>query len=77
MPQYLTTENNTPVMVLTGLQSRLGNGLRSCTILTRPPCPQIAHIHNPMPVILPDTEVAPIGREADGPDLIEPVERLI
>lgn len=58
-PNYITVETNAPLVFFAGLHSRLPDGTRTCTILTREPCPQIAHIHNRMPVLLTTDEIAP------------------
>jgi len=106
-PNYITLESNTPLMFFAGLHSKLGDGTRTCTILTREPVQQISQIHNRMPVILTHDELAPwvsgeittdvvqndlgtgwdgrlkfhkvrkIGRDDDGPELIEPIDKLI
>ncbi|WP_299850801.1 SOS response-associated peptidase [uncultured Roseovarius sp.] len=106
-PNYITVETNAPLIFFAGLHSKLNDGTRTCTILTREPAPQIAHIHNRMPVLLTTDEVASwvsgettstaaqnalgtswegrfkfnevnkFGRDDDGPELVEPIDRLI
>ena len=106
-PNYITLETNAPLLFFAGLFSRLRDGTNTCTLLTRAPAEQIAHIHTRMPVLLRQDELTPwisgemttsvaqnalgagwdgrfkfhqvnkIGRDDDGPELIEPVERLI
>lgn len=106
-PNYITVETNTPLMFFAGLHSKLNDGTRTCTILTREPAQQISHIHNRMPVILAQDELASwikgeskttvaqetlgagwdgrfkyhevrkIGRDDNGPELIEPIDKLI
>ena len=58
-PNYITVETNSPLVFFAGLHSRLNDGTRTCTILTRDPSPQIAHIHNRMPVLLSAAEITP------------------
>ncbi|MFK7940957.1 MAG: SOS response-associated peptidase [Roseovarius sp.] len=48
-PMFITVKRNAPVLFFAGFRSQDGQG---CVILTREPSPQIAHIHNRMPVIL-------------------------
>ncbi len=48
-PMFITVKRNAPVLFFAGLRSLDRQG---CVILTREPSPQIAHIHNRMPVIL-------------------------
>ena len=104
-PNYITLETNAPLIFFAGLCSKLADGTRTCTILTREPAEQIAHIHNRMPVILTTDELSSwisgemtttvaqnalgtgwdgrfkfhevdkFGRDDDGPDLIEPIDR--
>lgn len=51
-PHYIRPETNHEFILLAGLASRLPSGLRTCTILTRPALPEIADLHDRMPVIL-------------------------
>lgn len=106
-PNFITLETNAPLIFFAGLCSRLQDGSRTCTILTREPAEQIAHIHTRMPVILKQDELSPwvngeietpdakealgagwdgrfrfhevnkFGRDDDGPELIEPIDRLL
>jgi putative SOS response-associated peptidase YedK len=55
-PNYIRLEQNQPYMLLAGLQTRLANGLRTCTILTRAALPEIKEIHARMPVALTSDE---------------------
>ncbi len=55
-PVYISVKRNAPVMFFAGFY-RTDDGSHSCTILTREPSPQIAHIHNRMPVILSPDEI--------------------
>ncbi len=101
IPLYITVKQNAPLCFFAGLMSEEQQG---CVILTRPPSPQIAHIHTRMPVILSQAEiagwlagetditsaqarlgngwegrfewheVAPLRRDALGPEVIEPFE---
>lgn len=48
-PMFITVKRNAPVLFFAGFVSQDRQG---CVILTREPAPQIAHIHNRMPVIL-------------------------
>jgi len=102
-PWFISVETNLPVIFMAGLASRLRDGTRTCAVLTRPAAPQIAGLHDRMPVIVPPEEiedwitgrmgteaaqerlgtgydgrfrfhrVAPLTRDADGPEVIEPV----
>ncbi|MCV2870218.1 SOS response-associated peptidase [Defluviimonas sp. WL0002] len=102
-PWFISLDTNAPVFFFAGLASRLRDGTRTCTILTRPALPQIAGLHDRMPVIVsPDDialwiageidtktaretlgtgwdgrfrfhRVAPLTRDSDGPEVIEPV----
>lgn len=102
-PNYITVKTNAPLIFFAGLHSKLRDGTRTCTILTREAAPQIAHIHHRMPVILTADEidswttgqlttaaaqnalgmgwggrfrfyeVRKLGRDAEGPELIEPI----
>lgn len=58
-PWFIGVESNQPVSFFAGLYSTLGDGSHTCTILTRPALPQIAHIHTRTPVILSGDEIAP------------------
>ncbi|MEO1106414.1 MAG: SOS response-associated peptidase [Pseudomonadota bacterium] len=55
-PTYVTVKRNEPLMFFAGFY-RTHDGRHSCTIMTRKPSPQIAHIHNRMPVILTPSEI--------------------
>ncbi|WP_298921113.1 SOS response-associated peptidase [uncultured Roseobacter sp.] len=58
-PNFITLEKNAPLIFFAGLCSTLQDGTRTCTILTREPAAQIAHIHTRMPVILKQDELTP------------------
>lgn len=58
-PWFIAPLTNEPAFFFAGLASRLANGLRTCTLLTRPAAGEIAHIHARMPVMLRDDQVAP------------------
>ncbi|WP_299735335.1 SOS response-associated peptidase [uncultured Roseobacter sp.] len=103
-PNYITIQTNVPMLFFAGLHSTLPDGTNTCTLLTREPSKQIAHIHNRMPVLMTQDElngwirgeitttvaknslgmgwegrfkyheVNKIGRDDDGPELIEPIE---
>lgn len=89
-PNYIRTAQNSPLMLLAGLHSRLAGGLRTCTILTRAALPEIAGLHDRMPVILsgenalrwldhsdPDSKViASYGTEWEGCMQAHPVARF-
>ncbi|MEL7275917.1 MAG: SOS response-associated peptidase [Pseudomonadota bacterium] len=51
-PWFIAPEMNEPLMWFAGLHSVRPDGLRTCTILTRPALPQIAHLHSRSPVML-------------------------
>lgn len=53
-PFFITVRRNAPVLFFAGFRAQDGSG---CVILTREPAPQIAHIHNRMPVILSPQEI--------------------
>lgn len=55
-PWYITQSGNAPVMFLAGLYSARHDGLRTCTILTRPAMEAMARIHPRMPVVLTPEE---------------------
>ncbi len=55
-PHFITVERNAPVMFFAGLLSPDG---KSCAIMTRDASPQIAKIHDRMPVICSDTDIEP------------------
>ncbi len=95
------------MLFFAGLHSTLPDGTKTCTLLTREPSEQIAHIHNRMTVLMTQDElngwirgeitttvaknslgmgwegrfkyheVNNIGRDDDGPELIEPIEKLV
>lgn len=58
-PHLIYLERNDPVFFFAGLHSTLSDGTETCTIVTREAEPEIAHIHNRMPVILSDEELMP------------------
>ena len=51
-PWFIRPETNTDLFFFAGLMSRLPNGLRTCTILTRAADPEITALHPRMPIIL-------------------------
>ncbi|MGL4279589.1 MAG: SOS response-associated peptidase [Albidovulum sp.] len=55
-PWFVRVRTNQPLFWFAGLASRLTDGLRTCTILTRPALPEIADLHPRMPVILAGDE---------------------
>lgn len=67
-PWFIAPLSNEPAFFFAGLASTLGNGLRTCTLLTRPAAPEIAHIHSRMPVMLRDDQVGPWLRHETGDD---------
>lgn len=52
-PWVIRPRSNAPLFCFAGLWSQLADGQLTCTILTRPAAPGIAHLHSRMPVILP------------------------
>ena len=71
-PNYITLERNEPLMFFAGLHSTLGDGTRTCTILTRQAEPEIADIHHRRPVILNSEEIKGwMGNIADDEQVIE------
>lgn len=58
-PWFITVETNAPLFYFAGLASHLNDGTRTCTILTRPALPQIAHLHHRIPVILAADQIEP------------------
>ncbi len=67
-PWFIAPLSNEPAFFFAGLASTLANGLRTCTLLTRPAAPEIAHIHSRMPVMLRDDQVGPWLRHEAGDD---------
>ncbi|MYM55762.1 SOS response-associated peptidase [Thalassovita mangrovi] len=65
-PWFIAPLSNEPAFFFAGLASTLQNGLRTCTLLTRPAAPEIAHIHSRMPVMLRDDQVVPWLRQEMG-----------
>lgn len=57
-PHWIGLDTNAAAFFFAGLMSQLPDGTRTCTILTRPAAPQIAHLHPRMPVILSAQEQA-------------------
>ncbi len=55
-PVFITVKRNAPTMFFAGFV-RTQDGSHNCSILTRQPSPQIAHIHSRMPVILTPDEI--------------------
>ena len=51
-PHFIYLQQNQPLLLLAGLQTQRPDGLRTCTILTRGAFPEIADIHDRMPVML-------------------------
>lgn len=51
-PHFIQVEQNQPFMLFAGLQAQRPDGLRTCTILTRPALPEIRDIHHRMPLVL-------------------------
>lgn len=58
-PHYISLETNFPIFFFAGLTSVTREGMRTCTILTRPASEQLSHLHKRMPVILAMDEVGP------------------
>lgn len=58
-PWHIAPQTNAPLFFFAGLHSQLDTGLRTCTILTRPALPQIAHLHSRMPVMLDSNQIMP------------------
>ncbi|WP_120636014.1 SOS response-associated peptidase [Ruegeria sp. EL01] len=58
-PWYITVKTNQPCFFFAGLHSYMGDGLRTCTILTRDALPQIKDLHARTPVILTSDQVEP------------------
>ena len=59
LPWFITLETNSPAIFFAGLNSKLRDGTRTCTILTRSALPQIAHLHDRVPVILTPDQIGP------------------
>ncbi len=55
-PVFVTVKRNSPTMFFAGFY-RTKDGRHSCSIMTRKPSSQIAHIHSRMPVILTPEEI--------------------
>lgn len=70
-PWHIAPQTNAPVFFFAGLQSQLDTGLRTCTVLTRPALPQIAHIHSRMPVMLSEDEINPWLRHSVDDDTVK------
>ena len=56
-PYFITVRRNAPVMFFAGFFASDTEGRHSCSIVTRRPAAQIAHLHNRMPVILTPEEI--------------------
>jgi len=56
-PHFIHLEQNAPVFFFAGLWSRLSDGAETCAIVTRAADPQIADLHDRMPVILTAEEL--------------------
>jgi putative SOS response-associated peptidase YedK len=69
-PHRVYLDQNHPVMLFAGLQTRLRSGLRTCTILTRNALPEIAELHPRMPVLLTADEAERWLNHADDDDHI-------
>ncbi|MEJ2035945.1 MAG: SOS response-associated peptidase [Maritimibacter sp.] len=57
-PWFIGVESNQPAAFFAGLYATDAEGHHSCTILTRPALPQLAHIHPRSPIILTEQEIA-------------------
>ncbi|WP_244328139.1 SOS response-associated peptidase, partial [Roseibium sp. RKSG952] len=55
-PVFISVKSNSPTMFFAGFY-RTEDGRHSCSIMTRNPSSQIAHIHSRMPVILTPEEI--------------------
>ena len=65
-PHYIYLEQNQPFMLFAGLQTQRPDGLRTCTMLTRPALAEISEIHTRMPVVLTGSEAERwLGYEED------------
>lgn len=58
-PWYISVNQNIPVFFFAGLYARSPEGALSYAILTRDAEPEIAELHNRMPVILQSDQLAP------------------
>ncbi|WP_432450608.1 SOS response-associated peptidase [Aliiroseovarius marinus] len=56
-PHFVTVKRNNPLLFFAGFYQREVDGGISCTIITRKPSEQIAHIHSRMPVIMAPEQV--------------------
>ncbi|GLQ35234.1 DUF159 family protein [Amylibacter marinus] len=64
-PWFIAPKSNEPQFYFAGLYSTRGDGLHSCTVLTRAALSDIAHIHARTPVMLSGQELQPwLRREA-------------
>lgn len=58
-PWTIAVQTNAPVFFMAGLYESMQDGTATCAILTRAPAPALEHIHNRMPVMLTEAEIAP------------------
>ncbi|MEP3346251.1 MAG: SOS response-associated peptidase [Litoreibacter sp.] len=70
-PHRIYVEQNQPIMLFAGLQSKRRDGMRSCTILTRAALPEIQELHPRMPVVLNSDEAERWLSGADSNDTIQ------
>lgn len=68
VPWFISVETNAPISFFAGLASRLEDGTRTCTVLTRAALPQIAHLHDRVPVMLTEGDMGRWLRHDIGTD---------
>ncbi|SFR18941.1 Putative SOS response-associated peptidase YedK [Poseidonocella sedimentorum] len=56
-PHFITVKRNAPLLFFAGFYEREPGGGYACSIITRKPSPQIAHLHNRMPVIMTPEDI--------------------
>lgn len=56
-PHFVTVKRNAPLLFFAGFYQREANGSHACSIITRKPSPQIAHLHHRMPVIMSPEDI--------------------
>lgn len=56
-PHFISVKRNAPLLFFAGFYHRETDGTYACSIITRKPSPQIAHLHDRMPVIMSADEI--------------------
>ncbi|MDE9449998.1 SOS response-associated peptidase family protein [Aliiroseovarius sp. Z3] len=56
-PHFITIRRNNPLLFFAGFYGRGSDGKYECSIITRKPAEQIAHLHSRMPVIMAPEQI--------------------